>query len=150
MGIWSWLFPSDEDRLRRARTHMAAGRFKKARAVLMRCQAPEAESLYDQCSAMLDKEDRANVKQQLASEGFHGFKIEVSVKGKKLRAELERLIVEELERGGVDIGLPDVDEKAFKSAVTRAQRRARGGGREAASVRLVPIVDESLARRLAR
>lgn len=149
MGIWSWLFPTDEDRLRRAREEMAAGRYDKARAGLLHCQAPEAEALYDACSAKLEAKDKQNIKQQLAAGGFHGWKIEITAKGRKLKVELEALVAEELERGGVDLDMPDIDQKAFKAAVGRAQRRVRNAHvREAAGVRLVPVVDGELARRL--
>src|SRR4051812_7851846 len=72
MGIWSFLFPSDEDRLRRARARMADGRFVEARKDLMHCKLPEAEALYDECSAAIDKGERTTRKKQLVAEGFHG------------------------------------------------------------------------------
>lgn len=151
MGILSWIFPTDEDRLRRARAHMAAGRHADARSLLMRCQAPEAESLYDQCSAVVDVAERAQLKKRLAGDGFHGWRIEVDLESPRRKAELEKLIAEELARAGVDLGLPEIDEKAFQTAVTRAQRRTRGaGGREAGAVKLVPIVGGQPAGRAAR
>jgi hypothetical protein len=150
MGIWSWLFPSDDDRLRRARAKMEAGRFEDARKLLVHCQHPDAEKLYDECSAAIDKGERVHLKKRLAGEGFHGWKVDAAVKNAKLKAELERLIAEELEKAGVDLGLPEIDEKAFKSAVTRAQRRVRNPRGEVGAVRLVPVVDGALAREMAK
>ena len=148
MGILSWLFPNDDDRLRRARAHMAEGRYSDARKILLHCQAPEAEALYDKCSAAVDLGERAQLKKRLAGDGFHGWKIQVDLSSARRKAELEKLIGEELARAGVDLGLPDVDEKVFKAAVARAQRRTRGaGGREMGAVKLVPIVDAGRAAR---
>jgi uncharacterized protein YcgL (UPF0745 family) len=138
MGIWSFLFPSDEDRLRRARALMADGRYEKARETLIHCGAPEAEALYDACSAAVDKAERGSVKKQLAAQGFHGWKVEVSLKSTVRKRELEALVTQELERAGMDLAMPQIDEDVFKAAVTRAQRRARGGG-GGAMVKLVPI-----------
>jgi hypothetical protein len=142
MGILSWLFPTDDDRLRRARAHMGAGRYADARKILLHCHAPEAEALYDKCSAAVELGDRAQLKKRLAGDGFHGWKIQVDLSSARRKAELEKLIGEELARSGVDLGLPDIDEKVFQAAVARAQRRTRGaGGRETGAVKLVPIVD---------
>jgi hypothetical protein len=138
MGLWSFLFPSDEDRLRRARALMADGRHDKAREVLMHCNAPEAEALYDACSAAVDKAERSTLKKELASQGFHGWRVEVSLKSAARKRELEALVTQELERAGMDLAMPQIDEAVFKAAVTRAQRRARGGG-GSAMVKLVPI-----------
>lgn len=146
MGIWSWLFPSDGDRLRRAKRRMADGRFEEARKDLMHCKLPEAEALYDECSAVIDKADRATLKKQLVAEGFHGWKVEVSVKSARVRKEMEKAIEEELGRAGVDLALPEIDEKAFKKAVTRAQQRVRGRTSEMGAVRLVPVMTEKLAK----
>jgi hypothetical protein len=148
MGIWSWLFPTDEDRLARAKKRMAAGRFEDARKDLMRCTLPEAEALYDKCSAEIDKADRVHLKKRLVAEGFHGWKIEVTVKSAKVRAQMEKAIEEELERAGVDLALPEVDEKAFKKAVARAQQRVRGRTSEMGAVRLVPVMTEALAKQM--
>lgn len=146
MGLWSWLFPSDEDLLRRARARMEAGRWADARKVLLHCKAPEAEKLYDECSAAIEKGERATVKKRLQAEGFHGWKIEVSVKSKKLKAELETLLTEELDRVGIDLALPEIDEKAFKAAVARAQKRVKSRSTETAAIRLIPVMDEKLAK----
>jgi hypothetical protein len=148
MGIWSWLFPSDEDLLRRARARMAEGRWEQARKDLVHCKAPEAEALYDECCKHIDKGEQASFKKRLKSEGFHGWKVEVGVKNAKLRAELEGLITEELGRAGVDLDLPEIDEKAFKAAVAKAQRRVRSPSREMGAIRLVPQVEEKLARQM--
>ena len=146
MGLWSWLFPSDEDLLRRARAPMDAGRYADARKVLLHCKAPEAEKLYDACTAAIDKGEQATVKKRLKAEGFHGWKVEVSVKSARLKAEMEGLITEELGRAGIDLALPEIDEKAFKAAVARAQRRVKSQSRETGAIRLVPVVDEKLAK----
>lgn len=148
MGIWSWLFPSDEDLLRRARARMAAGRWEQARKDLVHCKAPEAEKLYDECCAQLEKGERTTMKKRLKAEGFHGWKVEVTAKSAKLRAELEGLITEELGRAGVDLDMPEIDEKVFKAAVAKAQRRVRSPAREVGAVRLVPQVEEKLARQM--
>src|SRR5690242_4825795 len=107
MGILSWLFPSDQDRLDRARKLIAADRFEDARALLVRCSLPEAEPLYDQCCAALEKSERATLKKHLADAGFHGWKIEVAVSNARRRAEFEGLVAEELAKAGVDLGLPE-------------------------------------------
>jgi len=148
MGLWSWLFPSDEDLLRRARARMADSRWEDARKDLMHCKAPEAEALYDECCVHVEKGELATMKKRLKAEGFHGWKVEVAVKNAKLRAEIEGLITEELGRAGVDLDLAEIDEKAFKKAVTRAQRRVRNPSRETGAVRLVPVVEEKLARQM--
>jgi hypothetical protein len=148
MGFWSWLFPSDEDLLRRARARMANGRWEDARKDLVHCKAPEAEPLYDECCRHIDKGEQATFKKRLKSEGFHGWKVEVGVKNAKVRAELEGLITDELARAGIDLDLPDIDEKAFKAAVAKAQRRVRNPSREVGAIRLVPQVEERLARQM--
>jgi hypothetical protein len=148
MGLWSWLFPSDEDRLRRARARMAAGRWEDARKDLIHCQAPEAEALYDECSRHIDKGQAATTKKLLAAEGFHGWKVDVAVKNARLKAEIEGLITEELDKAGVDLGLPEIDQKAFQAAVNKAQRRVRTPVRERVSARLVPMMEERFAQRL--
>lgn len=138
MGILSWLFPTDADRLAKARAQMADGKYEKARAVLLHCHAPEAEALYEQCSAAIDKDDRARAKKQLASAGFHGWKVEVSLPSQRQKTELEALIAQEIARAGIDMDMPDVDQEAIQAAVARAQRRVtRGGQRGTGSVKLV-------------
>ncbi|MFT3771352.1 MAG: hypothetical protein QM820_38545 [Minicystis sp.] len=148
MGIWSWLFPSDDDLLRRARTRMAAGRWEQARKDLVHCKAPEAEALYDECCRHIDKGEAATTKKRLKAEGFHGWRVEAAVKNGKLKAELEGLITEELGKAGVDLDMPEIDEKLFKAAVARAQRRVKNPRGEMGAVRLVPIVEEKLARQM--
>jgi hypothetical protein len=145
MGLLSWLFPTDADRLRHARAMMAQGRHEKARAHLVRCSLPEAEALYDECCAAVDKADRPAEKKRLAAAGFHGWKIDVVSGSAGRRKELEGLVAQELTKAGVDLEVPDVDEAAVKAAVARAQRRASRTGRaEVGAVRLVPIVDAKL------
>jgi hypothetical protein len=143
VGIWSWFFPTSEDRLRRARAEMAAGQYEAARNRLVHCDLPEAEALYNECSAAIDGSERAGVKKVLAAKGFHGWKIEVSAKGARRKAELEKLCAEELARAGVDLDLPEMDGEAAKEAIARVQRRVRTSGRDVVTIRLVPIVGQT-------
>jgi hypothetical protein len=149
MGIWSWLFPSDEDRLAKARALMADGKHAQARKVLLHCHHADAEKLYDECTVAVDRGEAASYKKQLKAEGFHGWKVEVTVRNAKLKAELEALIAEELQKAGVDLHLPQIDEGQLPAAVRRAQRRTKTVTRETGPVRLVPIVDGNLARQMA-
>jgi hypothetical protein len=135
----SWLFPSDEDRLAKARALMAQGRYEDARKGLIKCAAPEAEALYDACCKGLEKSDQATMKKQLAAQGFHGWKVEVTVKDPRRKAELEALITKELTSAGLDLGSPDIDQDAVKAAFGRADRKAqRKSGSLTGSMRLVP------------
>lgn len=148
MGFWSWLFPTDDDRLARARKLMAAGRYEDARRSLLQCKAPEAEALYEECSAALEPKEREAFKKQLAGQGFHGFRVEVTMTNPKRKAEFEALIAEEIARDEIDLGLPDVDPAAVNAAVARAQRRfrAKAGARDQGMVKLVPIAAAEGAR----
>jgi len=142
MGFLSWLFPTDADRLRRARGLMEQGRHDKARAHLVHCSLPEAEKLYDECCAVIDKADRPAEKKRLAAAGFHGWKVDVTTGNARRKKELEAAATQELAKAGVDLDALEIDEAAVKAAFTRAQRRASRGGRsESGSIRLVPIVD---------
>lgn len=144
MGLLSWFFPSDADNLARARALIADGKHEKARKILIHCHAPEAEKLYDECSAVIDKAEAKFVKKQLADAGFHGFKIDVSTKNPKRKKEIEALVAEEMEKAGVDLGLPDIDEKKVRSALAKAQKRAsRGATTDVPMVRIVPVIDKS-------
>jgi hypothetical protein len=127
---------------------MASGNWEGARKDLLHCKAPEAEALYDECSRHIDKGEEATLKKRLKSEGFHGWKVEVDLKNAKRKAELEGFITDELVKAGVDLAMPEVDEKVFKRAVARAQRRVKNPGREVGAVRLVPQVEEKLARQM--
>ena len=145
MGFLSWLFPTEADRLRQARDLMAQGRHEKARARLVHCNLPEAEALYDECCAVVDKADRPAEKKRLAAAGFHGWKIDVVGGSAGRKKQLEGFVAQELAKAGIDLELPEVDEAAVKAAVSRAQRRASQGGRaQVGAIRLVPIVDEKL------
>jgi hypothetical protein len=140
MGILTWLFPTEQSRLEHARALMADGRHDDARKGLIKCESPEAEVLYEQCCKALESSDRASLKKQLAAQGFHGWKVEVDLKEPKRKAELEALIAKELEKGGVDLDAPDIDEAAVKAAFGRAERKAQRPGRGGmGTVRLVPI-----------
>lgn len=141
MGLLSWLFPNDHDRLASARALMAKGEHEKARKVLLHCSLPEAEALYDECSAAVDKADRVHQKKRLAAEGFRGWKVEVSTPNARLKKELEGLVAQEIAKAGVDLSEPEVDQGAVKAAVARAQRRAsRTGGTETGMIKLVPVM----------
>ena len=136
MGIWSWLCPTETVRLGNARALMEQGKYDKARSQLMRCSSPEAEALYDECSVKIDQKDRTTLVKRLASEGFHGWKIQVDVASAKRKKELEGLVAQELTKAGVDLAMPNVDQDVVKEAVQRAQRRARPG-RDPGTVKLV-------------
>jgi hypothetical protein len=136
------LFPSEEERLRRVRAKMARGEFEAARKAVMHCTGPEAEALYTECSAAIDAGERAGVKKQLAAQGFHGWKVDVSARGVRRKAELEKLVIDELTKVGVDLALPDLDEAAAKGAISRLQRRLATSGREPVAIRLVPVLDQ--------
>ncbi|HVY46031.1 MAG TPA: hypothetical protein VHB21_09135, partial [Minicystis sp.] len=130
------------------RAKMAAGDFDGARKAVMRCRGEEAEKLYAECSAAIDRGERAGLKKQLAAQGFHGWKLEVSAKGARRKAEIEKLVAEELAKAGVDLDLPELDEAAAKAAIARAQRRVASAGREPVAIKLVPLIDASLRSRL--
>ena len=140
MGILSWLFPSEASRLERARALMADGRHDDARKSLIKCTSPEAEVLYEACCKALESSDRATMKKLLADQGFHGWKVEVSLKDPRRKADLERLIAGEIARAGLDLGMPDIDQEAVKGAIARAERKAQRAGRGGTGmVRVVPI-----------
>src|SRR5262249_34003007 len=143
---WSWFFPSEADRLRRARAKMAARNFEAARKELMHVSGDEAEALYAECSAAIDQADRAGLKKELADQGFHGWKVEVSSGGARRRAEVEREVTAELAKEGVNLDLPALDEDAVKRALARVQRRIASSGRAPVAVRLVPLVDAKARR----
>jgi len=142
MGLWSWLFPTDADRLAKARALMADGKHKDARAHLMRCKLPEAEALYDECDVHAAKAGRVAEKKRLAGDGFHGWKVEIAIANPRRKRELEALFTQEIEKAGIDLGLPEIDQDALKDAVAKAQRKAiRTGARETGAVKLVPILN---------
>lgn len=143
MGILSWLFPSEEDRLQKVRDLMARGRFEDARRRLLECSSPEAEALYDECSAAVDKADAATLKKRARAAGFRGWKVEVSMKDAQSRTRLEALVARELERSGIDLEAPDIDEAKVKAALSRAEQKARNKGiNSPGSMKLVPVVAE--------
>jgi hypothetical protein len=135
MGILSWFFPTDADLLDRARASMDAGSYEAARKLLARCKAPEAEALYDECSAKIDKADRASIKKKLGARGFHGWKVEVTAKGVKRRAEIEALAKKELAKAGVDLDMPDIDQAMVKEVFANVFKTLKSD----AAIRLVPI-----------
>jgi hypothetical protein len=139
MGLLSWLFPSDADKLATARDLMARGRYEDARKKLIHCSAPEAEKLYDECSAKVDEAEAGTMKKRLAAEGFLGWKAEVTASDPRLKSALEAAIAQELAAAKVDMMAAQPDEKAVKAAIARAERKVRARGRQgAASVNLVP------------
>jgi len=142
MGILSWLFPSDADRLRKARALMASGRYEDARKGLLHCHTPEAEALYDECSAAVDKADAVLVKKRARAQGFRGWRVEASMKAGHRRTELEAFILRELTKAGVDLDTPELDQAAVKAALARAQQKASNKGMSGASaLKLVPIIE---------
>src|SRR5690348_454307 len=128
MSILSWLFPTEEDRLRSARSLMARGRYEDARRGLLHCKSPEAEALYDECSAAVDRESAASLKKQARAAGFRGWRVDVSMKDPRGKGRLEALVAAELERAGVDLETPEVDQEAVKAAIRRAEQKARNKG----------------------
>jgi hypothetical protein len=139
MGLWSWLFPTDADRLASARALMARGKYEDARRKLVHVSSPEAEKLYDECSAKVDAAEQGVMKKRLAAEGFVGWKAEVTASDPRLKTALEAAIAKELADAGVDLQAAQPDEAAVKAAMARAERKVRARGRQgAASVRLVP------------
>ncbi len=139
MGILSWLFPTNEDRLATARGLMERGRFEDARRKLLHCSSPEAEKLYDECSAKVDAAEQGVLKKRLVAEGFLGWQAEVTTSDARLKSALEAAIARELADAKVDLLAAQPDEAAVKAALARAERKVRARGRQgAASVRLVP------------
>jgi hypothetical protein len=141
MGILSWLFPSDADRLRTARALMAKARWEEARKSLVHCGAPEAEALYEECSRRVDAAEAVVIQKRARAEGFRGWRVEVTGKDARARARLEDLVVRELTSGGVDLQAVAVDEEAVKAAFARAQRKAQNKGISiVGEVKLVPVI----------
>jgi hypothetical protein len=141
MGVLSWLFPTDADRLAKAKRLMARGKWEDARRELVRCTLPEAEGLYDECSRAVDHAELAVTKRRARAQGFRGWKVEVKVADGKARAALEKLLTTELRASGVDLDSPELDEAAVKAALARTQKKARSRGISAVgSMRLVPVV----------
>ena len=147
MGILSWFFPSEADRLRKARALMARGRFEDARRGLLHCSTPEAEALYEECSAAVDKADAAATKKRAHAAGFRGWKVEVSMKDAQSRTRLEGLIARELDRAGIDLGTLEIDEAKVKAALSRAEQKARNKGMNTpGSMKLVPVMAGQASR----
>ena len=139
MGLLSWLFPSDEDRLASVRTLMERGRYEDARKKLVHISSPEAEKLYDECSAKVDAAEQGVMKKRLAAEGFLGWKAEVTASDPRLKTALEAAIAKELADAKVDLLAAQPDEAAVKAAIARAERKVRARGRQGqAAVNLVP------------
>jgi hypothetical protein len=140
MGLLSWLFPSEADRLQKARDLMAQGRYEDARRGLVHCTAPEAEALYDACSAAVDEADAKVLEQRARAAGFRGWKVEVSMKDGRTRARLEALITRELARAGIDLGTAALDQAKVDEALARVQKKAQQQGMAGAgTIKLVPI-----------
>jgi hypothetical protein len=139
MGLLSWLFPSDQDRLDRAKARIERGEYESALKDLLHCKLPEAEALYDKASDLLSKKERVLLKKQMANQGFHGFRVDVTITNAKVKAEIEAVVMEEMRKAGVDLEMPDFDEEAAKKAIDRASRRVKNRTREPGMIRLVPI-----------
>jgi hypothetical protein len=147
MGLLSWLFPSEADRLRRARALMARGRFEDARRGLVHCTSPEAEALYEECSAAVDKADAAEAKKRAHAAGFRGWKVEVTMKDAQGRARMEALVAKEMERAGIDLSTPEIDEAKVRAALARVQQKARNKGLNSpGTMKLVPVIAGGPAR----
>ncbi len=147
MGILSWLFPSDADRLHKARALMAKGRYEDARKGLLHCKSPEAEALYDECSTAVDKEDGILAKKRARAQGFRGWRVEATMKRGRGRTELEAFVARELAKTGLDLDTPDLDQAAVKEALARAQRKALNKGMTGATaIKLVPVMAGEPAR----
>jgi hypothetical protein len=147
MSILSWLFPSEADRLRTARDLMARGRYEDARRGLMLCKSEEAESLYDVCSAALDKETSAKLKKDARAAGFRGWRVEVTMSDARSKARMEALIAAELTKAKVDLETPAIDQEAVQAAIDRAERKAQSKGiAGAATLKLVPVVEGGRGR----
>jgi hypothetical protein len=141
MGILSWLFPSEADRLRSARALMAKGRWEDARRGLVHCSTPEAEALYDECSRAVDKADAASLKKRARAAGFRGWKVQVTMRDPRARAQIEAIAARELAKAGIDLETPELDEAAVKAALGRAQQKAANKGvGGVGTMKLVPIM----------
>lgn len=141
MGILSWLFPSEADRLAKARALMAKGRYEDARRGLIHCTSPEAEALYDQCSTEVDRADAHIIKKQARAAGFRGYRIDIKMNDAKSRARLEALVAKELAAAGIDLEAPALDEAKVQAALGRAQQKARNKGLTGVgTLRLVPVM----------
>src|SRR5580698_5424914 len=123
MGLLSWLFPTEADRLRSARALMARGRFEDARRGLVHCTSPEAEALYEECTASVDKAEAATDRKRAHAAGFRGWKVEVTMKDEKAKARLLAIVAREIERAGVDLSSLQIDEGRVKAALDRAQQK---------------------------
>ncbi len=53
MGLLSWLFPSDEDKLARAKADLEKGRYSEARLTALELEGPEAKEIVDFAEAAL-------------------------------------------------------------------------------------------------
>jgi hypothetical protein len=141
MGILSWLFPSEADRLKTARALMAKGRWEDARRGLIHCTSPEAEALYDECSRAVDRADQVSLKKRARGAGFRGWKVEVTIRDPHARAQIEALAARELAKANIDLETPNLDEAAVKKALARVQQKAINKGlRGVGSMKLVPVM----------
>jgi hypothetical protein len=142
MGLLSWLFPTEADRLRSARALMARGRFEDARRGLVHCTSPEAEALYDECSAAVDKADSAMNQKRARAAGFRGWKVEVTMNDQQAKSRLLALVAKEIERAGIDLSAVDIDEGRVRAALDRAQQKARNKGLNSpGTLKVVPVMN---------
>jgi hypothetical protein len=141
MGFLSWIFPSEADRLKSARALMARGRFEDARKGLVHCTSPEAEALYEECSAAVDKADAATNQKRAHAAGFRGWKVEITMKDEKAKAKLLAIVAREIERSGIDLSALQIDEGRVQAALDRAQQKARNKGLNSpGTVKVVPVM----------
>src|SRR5262249_24550283 len=85
--------------------------FQPPRRGLTHRSGPEAEALYDACSAAVDKADAATLDKRARAAGFRGWKVEIAMKDPRGRARLEALVARELSRAGVDLSTAAIDEE---------------------------------------
>jgi hypothetical protein len=120
---------------------MAKGRWEDARHGLIHCSSPEAEALYDECSRAVDRADAVSLKKRARAAGFRGWKVEVTIRDPRARAQIEALAARELAKANIDLQTPNLDEEAVKKALARVQQKAINKGLTGVgSMKLVPVM----------
>jgi hypothetical protein len=141
MGMLSWLFPTQEDRLKKARRLMERGKYEDARRGLLHCTHPEAEALYDACSKEVEKAEVVTLKKRARANGFRGWRVEISTRDARSKTQLEAFCTRELAKAGIDLETPELDEEAVKAVLAKVHQKASNKG-VAGTVKLVPIIAE--------